>query len=560
MRTLAFTALLLVSACAPFGAGRAAVACSSNDQCAAGQLCFAEGCGDPGSGIVVEVAGDGLASQFAQDFTIDDGTLGATHDFDLGAPLQIIGEFQRERTGNPDPTNRTFYTDPVRLVATGVSSMVPGIARSFEQRVDMPVRGTYEMSVGAGTFSVVALPTDPSVPPVTVSGITVRAGLETPAVDFVFPSVDGAVTVSGQLLKTIDTSVVPAVQVALQVGNAIDLQAFDPVTRDPLSQRFPVSSGQVGANGNFTITLNPAARSLNSVLFVAMPRDATSITPTREFVVPTPLPATLTLQLGDFGPAVKVSGQAMSVRNEPIANAQVVLEGTVAGGGTFRSRVVSTDANGVFALDTLQGQGPMTLTIVPPSTSTSAVTTSTVRVPASNGPLDGVLPCDDRVSLTGRLLKPDGTPAARVAVRAVEQSLSSTALPRPLPLDPVEGLTGDDGSFSLRLDPATWRLDFLPGTLPLASRLITVDNQVDANGSRIMSQALPSPVQLAFGRTVSGTVLAQVGGKSGVTVPFASVRFFRVKPVSGQASAILLGTTVADERGAYSITLPDATK
>jgi hypothetical protein len=551
--------LLVVTGCFS-SAGLSRAACTSNEQCGTGQLCFAEGCGDPGTGIVVEVAGDGLASQFAQDFPIDDGTLGASHDFDLGAPLQIIGEFQRERTGNPDPTNRTFYTDAVRLVATGVSTLVPGIARSFEQRIDAPVRGTYEMAVGAGTFSVVALPVDPSVPPITVSGVAVRAGLETPAVDFVFPSVDGAVTVSGQLLKTIDTSVVPAVQVALQVGNAIDLQAYDPVTRDPLSQRFPVSSGQVGANGNFTITLNPTVRTLNSVLFVAMPRDATSITPTREFVVPTPLPATMTLQLGDFGAPVKVSGQAMSVRNEVIANAQVVLEGAVVGGGTFRSRVVSTDANGVFALDTLEGLDVMTLTIVPPSTSTSAVTTSKVRVPASDGPLDGVLPCDDRVQLTGQLLKPDGTPAAGVAVRAVEQSLSATAVRRPLPLDPVDGVTGDDGSFSLRLDPATWRLDFRPGTLPLASRLVTVDNLIDSTGAKVMAQTLPSPVQLANGRTVSGTVLAQVGGKAGATVPFASVRFFRVKPVFGQASAILLGTTVADERGSYTITLPDATK
>ncbi len=219
--------------------------CTTDLECPAQQLCFAEGCGDPGSDIVVEVSGAGLTNQFARDFTIANGTLGATYDFNLGAPLLVIGEFQRERGGSPDPTNRASYTDPIRLIANGFSELIPGTARSFEQRFDAPLRGTYQLLIGAGNFNVTAIPVDPSVPPVIASNIVVRSGQAPPVVNFVFPSVDGAVTLSGRLLKTIDTSTVPARETALTDANsAFDVQAFDPSTHLPLSQRFPASSGQ----------------------------------------------------------------------------------------------------------------------------------------------------------------------------------------------------------------------------------------------------------------------------------------------------------------------------
>jgi hypothetical protein len=384
--------------------------CTTDLECPAEQLCFAEGCGNPGTDIVVEVSGAGLTNQFARDFPIVDGTLSATLDFNLGSPLSLIGEFQRERGGSPDPTNRTSYNEPVRLIATGASTLIPGVLRSFDQRVEAPVRGTYQLLIGAGTYSVIAQPIDPSVPPVLATAISVD-GSVSPIVDFVFPSVDGAVTLSGRLLKTIDTNVVPARETPLtQAGSAIDVQAFDPLTRTPLSQRFPVSSGQLGANGNFTMTLNPSAKELASVLLVATPRDGASATPTKEFRIPVPLPPVVTLEMGDFGDAVTVTGVATSLRGLPIANAQVVLEGAVVGDGTFRSQVVTTSSAGAYTLTTLPSKASMTLTIAPPPESSSAVTSSSVRVPATSGALQGVPPCDDRVVLTGKVLLPSLAP------------------------------------------------------------------------------------------------------------------------------------------------------
>jgi hypothetical protein len=127
-----------------------------------------------------------------------------------------------------------------------------------------------------------------------------------------------------------------------------------------------------------------------------------------------------------------------------------------------------------------------------------------------------------------------------------------------LPLDAVEAVTGPDGVFVIRLDVSTWRLDVTTPDLPLASRLVTIETVVNSSGTKILSRSLPTPIQLATGRTITGTVLGQLAAKADSPLAFASLRFFRVRPVSGEASAILLGTALADERGRYSITLPSA--
>ncbi len=302
------------------------------------------------------------------------------------------------------------------------------------------------------------------------------------------------------------------------------------------------------------MTWSPAAKDLVAVSLVATPRDGTSPTPTKEFVLTAPLPPVVTLEMGDFGAPLTVTGTARSLRGEPIANAQVLLEGTVVGDGKFRSQVVTTSSTGAFSLTALPGKGAMTLTIVPPPESTSAVTSSSVKLPAASGPLLDVLPCDDRVLLTGKVVLPNGAAAGGVSIHAIEKALIvSSAPPRPLPLDPVDALTGEDGVFFMRLDPATWRLDLTPSVdLPLASRLVTVEAMPGAN----KVQTLPSNIPLAAGRTVSGSVVGQLAAKADSPLAFATLRFFRVRPVNGQASAILLGTALADERGRYSVTLP----
>lgn len=519
--------------------------CVSNEECAHGNVCFAEGCGDPLRGIVIEVSGNGIGGQYARDFAIDDGTLGAAQNLDFGEPLRLIGEFQRG----------SFYAEPVKLQAVGASELIPGVSRVYQALIEQPMGGAYQLALGAGRFRVTAIPVDAAVPPVTVREVVVRASFSAPQINFLFPTLEQAITLSGRLLKKVDTTRFPSLEVPLTAtGTSMDVQAFDSETNEPLSQRFPVSSGQPGANGNFTMTLSPRVKDLKTVLLLATPRDATLPLPTKKFVLTTPLPAVVTLELGDTGAPLIVTGRAIDADQQPIANASVLLDGSVNGNGTFRSRLATTDATGAFTLDTLPGAGAMKLTVMPPPESLAAVTTFNVRSPASDGPLDpAVVKCDVRATLTGQVLNPDGAPAQGVVVRAIEQVGSSIS--RPLPLEGADTQTEADGRFSLRVDPATWRLEFSSSALPLASRLVVVST-IDANGNRVVSQELKAPVTLSRARSLTGVITGTNPVKGTAPVSWATVRVFRVTPGGSSSTVILMGTTVADERGRYSVNLP----
>ncbi len=162
---LPITALVLIVGCSvdPNGPSES---CASDDQCQAGQLCFAEGCGDPGRNIVVEIEGGELNPR-ARDFALEAGKLGAVYDFAIGEPFSLSGEFQRERSASANPLDRSSYTEPVLVRAVGQSMLLPGLQRIYEERFSMPERGLFSMRVGAGSFLLTAMPGDRTVPPRT---------------------------------------------------------------------------------------------------------------------------------------------------------------------------------------------------------------------------------------------------------------------------------------------------------------------------------------------------------------------------------------------------------
>jgi Cys-rich repeat protein len=168
--------------------------CASDSDCPSGNICFAEGCGDPGTGIVVEVEGSALTSFRARDFGLADGTLLATYDFQMGEALALTGQLQRELSTGV-ATDRTSYTEGVVVRAVGTSTLLPGITRTFETRFDKPEFGFFEMNVGAGNFTLIATPIDARVPPVSSTAVVGSAA--TPSVTFAFPAVDGAPALSG---------------------------------------------------------------------------------------------------------------------------------------------------------------------------------------------------------------------------------------------------------------------------------------------------------------------------------------------------------------------------
>lgn len=560
MKRALLAALLSLAGCSTLAVDNPP--CVSDSDCEAGNICFAEGCGDPGQGVVVEVEGNALSSFRARDFALTDGSLLATYDFQLGDALALSGQLQRlVQTGVP--TDRTSYTEGVVVRAVGTSALLPGITRTFETRFDKPEFGFFEMNVGAGEYSLVATPVDLRVPP---AGAAATIGeTSTPSVTFLFPAVDGAPALSGQLVRKFDASGEPVLisepfTIAGTDVPTIDLQLFDAANNHPLSQRFPIG----GTTGEFAITVSPDARTKPRLVLVATPREPGVAIPSKRFELTTPLPPAVSLTFGDYGKAGEIVGQIVDRSGGPIAGAHVVVEGTVVGDGTFRSKIVQTNELGEFKVMSLpsQKEGSFTLSVVPPESSASAYTRRSVTVVAT---ADGTrleparISLDERLIVKGSVLRPQGTPAAGVSVLATLQgdksSLTTPDSQRSLPVEPTLATTDANGEFQLRLDPGTWRFDYQPSDgLPAASRLVTVAAQVDEKGNELEFQTL-SAVQLSSGRRVSGNVSGTKAGKD-VVLPFARVRFFRVTTIGGKPASIPLATTIADETGHYTTVLP----
>jgi hypothetical protein len=549
--------VLALTACGSPTGVRPLPTCADDSDCSAGQLCYAEGCGDPGRNVVVEVAGGSLTGQQARDFAIADGTLTRSTDFDLGPPLTVMGEFQRERTVQPDPTNRAVYAETVVVRATGESVLIPGLRRSYEARFESPERGRFQMNLGSGRYALTALPADRSVPPLRVEPVEAREVSTADSVTFTFPAADGAALIAGQLVTALSSKLIPGQPVPLTASN-VEVQVFDAETREPLSQRFPVSS----TTGEFQIAASPEVRSRSALLLVAGPREPGTPVPTKTFRLTAPLPPAVVLEYGEFGEPRPVSGRVVDASGHPVVGAQVLLEGQVTGDGTFRSLVAETDAGGKFRLECLASRqaGSFTATVAPPKNSRSSYSRITVTVTVRDGEATlnpDVLTLEDRLLVRGQVVRPDGAPASGVGLRATVQAQDGAGDSRTLPREPAEAMTDSEGAFELSLDPGLWRFEYYPSeSLPLASRLVTVRAPLDDDGKPLPTLTLPT-VRLANGRRVQGTVTGTMGSREAAPVPYAQLRFFRSTSVEGRPSAILLGTATADERGRYEVILPD---
>lgn len=555
-RATALTLLMLLVSCG--NEIRPAPRCSGDDECPSGQLCFAEGCGDPGAGVGVEVGGGTLSTHPVQDFSIADGSLSKAQDFDLGSPLSVSGEFLREKTSVPNPSDRSTYSETVSVRAVGKSVVLPGITRTVETRFERPERGYYELKLPSGEFTITAAPTDRSVPPVSTP-TPVQPGKTPASVSFVFPAVDGAPALTGQIIKTTDPKLLPPEPVLLAATFPVDLQVLDVATNQPLSQRFSISR-----DGYFSLAVSPDARNRSELILVASPRDTGVPIPTKRFSITTPLPPAISLEYGDFGEAGNVTGTIVDNNGAPVADAQVLLDGTVKGDGTFRSRIGITDGDGHFTLNTLpsRGEGTFTLYVAPSRSSKAAATRVAATVKVENGIATlspSTVKLANRLTVHGQVLRPGSTlGASGVAVRATLQNITSagTVEPSPLATEPAEAMTDSDGNFMLPLDEGVWRFEYYPGEqAPLSSRLLTIKAERDEMGMPVPDLTLRA-VQLSYGRTVTGAVTATTGLRTGQSVPFSQLRFFRVTKVEGKDTSILLGTAVADERGMYRVVLP----
>ncbi len=269
---------------------------------------------------------------------------------------------------------------------------------------------------------------------------------------------------------------------------------------------------------------------------------------------PITLPPTppVILDLGPFGSAVTVSGTLRTPSGDPLAGANVYLEEDVIGGGSFRTQTIVSPSTGSFSLTALLTATGRTATLwaFPPPESGCGIVVASVRV---TGPGDfGALLCPAKVRVHGEVHLPSGAEAAGIQVTA--QPISSTP-GYPLPSSLVRGATGSTGVYSLYLDPAVYRLDFVPGgTLPRLSRFVTIPGELADSGFKPVEV---ESISLSNGRRLTGTLyFAETAGTNSPVAAVASIRFFRLSTDASAPASVLLAEAVSDQAGKYSVILP----
>jgi hypothetical protein len=504
--------------------------CRNDAECAEGQVCFLDGCGDPGEHIVVEVTPNPKAGLHAQDFPVEN--LRPQQNLELFGPATLQGQVRRE-TLLPGPDSATTaYTSRISVRASGESLLIPGVVRRYEGTL-VPDNGGYQLAMGAGSFTVTLLAEDPAVPPLTESRV-VEPGRAVP-LDFLLPAPTAVTRLVGKVVR----------RDGVLVDADLEVQALDASLR-PLSQRVPVTRG----SGEFVLALPPSAAKLDHVLVQVTAPRAEALVPQKTFTVDPRPGVTAPLELGDYGAAVTVRGRVVDQDGQPVVGASVYVQGKVGGGGDFRSRSVLTGPEGHFELTTLPSLPDTlaTLYAVPPTRSAAGILLKPTSIPRGAVTLPDLV-CPNKLVAEGTLMSPEGLPTA--GVRVVAEPVGEVpGWPLPSVGTEAAAATDADGRYRLRLDPGEYRFDFIPAeNQPRVSRFVTMLPAVNP---------VLAPFTLSKGRRINGLVKISAPGFESPTpgVPYASIRFFRVVNVEGKPTAVLLAQTVADNAGSYSATLP----
>lgn len=520
---------LLLTGCAAGPPGPEALGCTNDSDCPDQMVCFVDGCGDPGTNIVVEVRPSDGAEQ---DYLVDGGTLRPIQNFELFPTSQIVGSVQRKLAdGGTEP-----YATGVSVSARGTSLYIPGVTR-WAGPVTPDENGVFRLPIGSGQFTATASTADPGVPPISQPYVFVYPASQL-NLNLIMPAPDALVRLDGQVLHTADGEAVTA---------PLQIEAIDPATRRPLSHRIPVTDG-----GTFSLTaLQPAYGDL-MVLRVSS-GEANGLVPQKEFTVLS-VGALPPLELGNYGDPVTVTGRVLDPDGGVVSGAAVVLSGPVAGGGEFRSPVATTLKDGSFSLVTLPSTpAGMRLLVVPPVPGIAGVLEQAGVIVGPAGADLEELACPARVLIKGLLLRPDGVPASGVLVTAEPKAKVGTAEHAG---QAVETRTLADGAFELRLDPAVYQLNFSPGEiLPRASRMVTVPALGPAPSPLVLD-----PITLSSGRTLRGRILMKPSAsEAAVPAPNATIRFFRVVTTDGVPGGIVMAQGISDYLGNYQVVLPTRT-
>jgi hypothetical protein len=242
-----------------------------------------------------------------------------------------------------------------------------------------------------------------------------------------------------------------------------------------------------------------------------------------------------------------------------VIRARTVLADDMNGSADFL-RDARTDMDGNADLSLLPGisnmSRPYSVAVIPPAgspygllcaTSFPLATGGTTAAPA----LLPVITLPQRPAVTGVVLAADGTPVSGVSITATPISLDASQGCADVTATPAPTTTGDDGRFSLLLDPGSYRFDYDPPRGSPVPRLTEAQVTVSDSTDRT--------VQMARG----GVVVGMAVRPDGTALPSASVRLYEVQCTAGvdctgpaRRDPILRAQTHTDAGGNFRAVIP----
>lgn len=516
-------------------------ACTTDEQCGPEEVCFADGCGDPGRDIAVEVTPNNRAGQHAQDFAIE--KLQATQDFQLVPATVLLGSVVRngvtdQQTGTPGPA--TPYDGGVSVRLFGESAIIPGLHRSFELNQEVQ-GGSFTMSTASGRYQGTLTTADPSIPPQRFA-VELPPGAQS-SLTVTLPGADRLTWLGGDLFG----SLLPL------FGESFLIEAFAAGGTQPPDLSTPIAQPVVSdpTSASYMLSLpTEVTEAGEPILLRATPVSTLGPKPTRTFeILPDPS-VPHRLFLGPVGVPVTIRGRAVDGLGIPVVNATVYVDAVTDVDATARSPSVRTSADGTFSVQALPNPlGSNKIWVVPQA-----------RHPAGQASFSYPMGSDPKT--VGDLILPWRTPT-RVTVLSPDDLPADNALVVAEPIDAIEGkplptfrreeVTAADGTIVLWLEPGIYRVDVNPGApLPRTSRLVAVGSSVVQPGQQPTVEDVRS-IRLSRGRTVTGKVVAADGARP---LQGVMVRYFRVVELNRVNTHLVLAEATTDANGFYSVTLP----
>ena len=504
---------LLLAGCQLFGEPAPPPGTCTRDQdCPYPQRCYVDGCGSLPDDLLAEVATTDPTGTASVDMPV-----GPAH---ANVPLVLPDAQLLQLTVLRGPSG---YAGSVQLLASGQSTLLPGVHRTVQIGSSSSSLGQFKVSLSTGRYTLVVSPVDATVPPGTVTALDIDAGTTSLTMGLL-PAAQ-VQTLSGSVLAGPGQPEPVPPQVQLLTPDGRSLSAL--TTADP-SGAFQLSVGVDAFDGGAILQTSPGGAPLGATLAFPVADAARFGTP---FIV------------GDTAAPIRVSGTLVGPDGSPIPGASVFVQGTVQGGGSGNVGPAISASDGIFSLQTRPEatSGSLQLWVIPPPGALGGLLRTPLDAPAG-APVSGTWTSPSRPLLTGSLLLPDAGPAPGVQLRA--DPVAAAAPGAPVPPAGGSGTSGEAGSFALRLDPALYVLQVAPGnglpSLRTFVRVTTTGVQLD-------------PVTLRTGRRLTARVLRDAG----TIVPQALVRIYRLVTLDdGTQRALPLGEGISDSSGVVTILLP----